>query len=421
MTDHNREISNQLVRLVQIIFGFVIAQSFNRYDNVIIHPLSKGNYLATLALGVVYLTTILSWIDWHTTMVLRPYSFNPNGRFRLTEQMRLFADLFVVSAYAYLLLTVRDFVGTPDAYIGRFLLGFPIVFGGYIISGALRCIPYGRLASNLLWILVFGGAFTVLYTGYALLFNGLNSWRSGILVSSPARFNLLFVILSLVLMVSYRLFRRFSRNRRIRAKEAGLRLGIDVDGVLANQIDSLLPRIRRRLGIELKYEDVTHWRLPLGATDVAAEIVSAMEDPRYILDMPVHDGARDVVNQLYRDNRIQVITARPSEVTGWTNQWLENHGFSVDGMVSVREKAKSFHATDVLIDDYLDNIIEYLENTNGYAILVDQPWNRERDQVAHLVEQGRLVVVKNIRETPSIFDRIKQTFAERDVRAGGAP
>jgi hypothetical protein len=31
------------------------------------------------------------------------------------------------------------------------------------------------------------------------------------------------------------------------------------------------------------------------------------------------------------------------------------------------------------VDDYLENLREYLSNTNGLGLLVDQPWNRDRD------------------------------------------
>lgn len=95
MTDRDRRISDQLVRLVQIVFGLVLAQGFLLHRNIILHPFAVENLVPGLALATVYITTVLSWIDWHVTMELRPYNFNPHNRYRATEQLRLGLDMLV--------------------------------------------------------------------------------------------------------------------------------------------------------------------------------------------------------------------------------------------------------------------------------------------------------------------------------------
>lgn len=98
-------VSDQLVRLVQIIFGFVLAQGLGRYEDVILNPLSsKENIIKFFALLAIYLTVILSWIDWHVTMKLRPYYFR-NCR----EQIRLLADVAIVCLYAIIIFSIKDF------------------------------------------------------------------------------------------------------------------------------------------------------------------------------------------------------------------------------------------------------------------------------------------------------------------------
>lgn len=77
MKTEENDTSEQLVRLVQIIFGFVLAQGLGRYEDLILNPVSScENFIKFLALVTIYLTTILSWIDWHATMKLRPYNFH---------------------------------------------------------------------------------------------------------------------------------------------------------------------------------------------------------------------------------------------------------------------------------------------------------------------------------------------------------
>ncbi len=61
-------LSEQLVRLVQLVFGFVLAEGLGRYAAVLLRPWHDGNRLTALALFGVYVTTIMSWIDWHGTV-----------------------------------------------------------------------------------------------------------------------------------------------------------------------------------------------------------------------------------------------------------------------------------------------------------------------------------------------------------------
>lgn len=402
VTEIDKRVSDQLVRLVQIIFGFVLAQSLGRYDAVVLDPFAPEHRLQALALLGVYITTVLSWIDWHVTMARRPYNFNPKAGKRLTEEMRLLADLFIVSAYAFLLLSVTE-VGSPRlADPTRYLVGYVAVFFGYVLSGVLRRISYGPVASALGPIILF-----LLLDASALgLYEAEGEtnepWHSWLAVLAP-----------IMLMVSYRLTRRYLRNKRQSIKQQGLRIGFDVDGVLANQIAGVLPRIKRRLGFDLSYEDVTDWRLPLGDSDIAKEILSAMADPDYIMNMPVHTDARLVLDKLYPKHIVKVLTARPPEAEQWTESWLDKNALNHDGVASVREKEKSLFATDVLIDDYIGNIEEYLSSTNGTAVLVDQPWNRGRDALQHYLDEGRLYVVTTVTEVPGVVERVHELERER--------
>ena len=391
------------MRLVQIVFGLVLAQSLLLYRDVVLHPFLPGNWVSALALGAVYTTTVLSWIDWHITMEVRPYNFSASHVHGLTEKIRLGVDLFIVTTYAYLLFTVEA-LKQPGEYLGGYLLAFPIIFGAYLLSGLARRRSHGKLATNPTPILWFGGAYLALYFLYEYTYETLVP-RLNLKLSW---LNLAGVVLGLGLMVLYRMVRSSIVSRRYKCKRTGLLIGVDVDGVLANQIHGIVPRVRARLGIELEYRDVTDWRLPLGDSDIAREIEIAFEDPEYVLSMPVHPGARDLVDTLYVNNIITLITARPPATKPWTLQWLQNHGFTYDDLVNVKEQKKSLYRTDVLIDDYIGNVKEYLENTTGVAILVDQPWNRrERQQLERWIGEKRLYVTTNLRDAANTVHQIK--------------
>jgi hypothetical protein len=68
-----RQISDQLVRLVQLFFGFVFAQSLLALRPVILEPFQRDHWVAAVAIPVVCYTVVSSWIDWHVTMAYSPY------------------------------------------------------------------------------------------------------------------------------------------------------------------------------------------------------------------------------------------------------------------------------------------------------------------------------------------------------------
>ena len=68
-----QRVSDQLVRLVQVFFALVLAQSLFLFRSALLHPFSYGNRIAVLALACVFYTTVASWVDWHVAMARRPY------------------------------------------------------------------------------------------------------------------------------------------------------------------------------------------------------------------------------------------------------------------------------------------------------------------------------------------------------------
>jgi 5'(3')-deoxyribonucleotidase len=171
--------------------------------------------------------------------------------------------------------------------------------------------------------------------------------------------------------------------------------------------------------VTLKYEDITDWRLPIESTDIAQEIVRAQEDRDYVVKMRVHEGVKRLLKSLHSVHRIVIMTARKGSAGAeWAVEWLRRNGLPYDEVVQGPEARKSEHRADVLIDDYIGNIDEYLSNTDGVAVLVDQPWNRDRDTLAPVIGDGRLFVVKDLFElVMQLPDIIQQARKRSSVRA----
>jgi uncharacterized HAD superfamily protein len=73
---------------------------------------------------------------------------------------------------------------------------------------------------------------------------------------------------------------------------------------------------------------------------------------------------------------VVVLTARAGDALAWSVEWLKENELPFDEIAGSEEAKKSLHGVDVLVDDYLGNVEEFLENASGTVVLVDQPWNR---------------------------------------------
>lgn len=80
--------SDNNLRLIQIIYGLVIAQSLVFYREIVLEPFKPDHLVAAMALLTVLVTTVFSWIDFHRTVFLFPYQIA-----RGVEACRLGADL----------------------------------------------------------------------------------------------------------------------------------------------------------------------------------------------------------------------------------------------------------------------------------------------------------------------------------------
>jgi 5'(3')-deoxyribonucleotidase len=183
-------------------------------------------------------------------------------------------------------------------------------------------------------------------------------------------------------------------------------IGVDIDGVLADQVTGVLDRVREKHGVALTYEEVVHWDVPLGPTSFVPEIAKAMLDPAYVLGMGVHPGAREMLQDLRASFHVHLLTVRPPEAMDATVQWLASSGLEYDELVPAKEALKSRHSTAGLVDDYPKNLQEFLHNTGGVGVLVDQPWNQDTSWIVDTWRDDRLERVTDLATVPSLIERM---------------
>lgn len=185
-----KSFSDRLVTLVQVIFAVVIGGGLIELHDILFSP---ENAITFWALIVVFLTAIMSWTGYHSSMERYPYTYTGFGIFRL------FFDILIVATYVFLL-----FVGNSKEMLSElYLVGFSFVFLLYIGSGLSRRAEYRDKIASWTSLLV---PFFIASVIVAVLFIALLRYThfDKILVSQ------IFVGFPFLMMIAFRFLREWT-------------------------------------------------------------------------------------------------------------------------------------------------------------------------------------------------------------------
>jgi 5'(3')-deoxyribonucleotidase len=167
-----------------------------------------------------------------------------------------------------------------------------------------------------------------------------------------------------------------------------LKVAVDIDGVLADQVTLVLTRLNSRFNLSLTNNDIKEWDQKIGDTNIKVEIEKALMEKEYVLSLPVIQGAKDGMKYLYDNYHVTVATSRPKETEEYTKEWVSLH-FKYHYFCNTRGRSKDCVQSDVLIDDYIPNIDDFAKR-NGFGLLFSQPWNQDRSKIDGLMREGRV-------------------------------
>jgi hypothetical protein len=199
-----------------------------------------------------------------------------------------------------------------------------------------------------------------------------------------------------------------------------LRLGIDVDGVLADFRSAFRALAERELGIApgsaesdlTKAEIERLWRAVAG-------------EPNWWLDVPAYEP--DQIVRLYsrmRESRWEVffMTSRPpsagDSVQLQTQVWLERHGFFLPSVLTAAAGARGELSRslrlDIALDDRMVNCLEIVSASNAKALMVlrdsTEPTARES------AEARGVGVVSTFADALDAIERLEELLASRRGR-----
>jgi|GEM_PF-4856721 len=202
--------------------------------------------------------------------------------------------------------------------------------------------------------------------------------------------------------------RHRAKNQQERSMTKSRWIAVDVDGVLADHVNHILPVLKYEYGLDITVSQIRTWDFPLGSTTFGTILRRAQKLPDFVLTTPAVPGASKAMLKLSSDFNLAIVTARPPESTDATQCWLRANGFPFDDFSNLSEGTKHNTAVpcDLLVDDYKVNIVEYLRNTDGSAILFSRPWNADHAELEPYLAANRLKIAADWREVLELVPQL---------------
>lgn len=161
----------------------------------------------------------------------------------------------------------------------------------------------------------------------------------------------------------------------------GQRIGLDIDGVLADTDRPALEAIGKHYGRQLDIRDWRTWRLSESFPDlpgVDEYSDSLFRDEAFMVGLPPLPGAVLGANLLAKLGKLFYVTHRTHDLHGCTWRWLEANWFPLGQLMTV-DGSKAAVARDLkltlFLEDRASTAMAVAEVCRVY--LFDYPWNQE--------------------------------------------
>lgn len=173
-----------------------------------------------------------------------------------------------------------------------------------------------------------------------------------------------------------------------------MRVGVDIDGVVANFVAAFLPLVPERYGITIRERDIYVHDLYLVLGVRPHEALDLIRDT-IRQDLQPYPGAVRGLKRLRKSHEVTLVTARPTDMMDVTRDWLENRGIAYDGLLHFEEGLKhtNNYSFDAFVDDHLREALGFVERV-PHIIVFDHPWNRTFNvgRLIHRVSNWRRLV-----------------------------
>lgn len=156
-----------------------------------------------------------------------------------------------------------------------------------------------------------------------------------------------------------------------------LRIGVDIDGVLANSGLTIIETVNNRHGLNLTTDMIKdYWYNNPEISHAKHHIINAWKtshEGELLATSPLMKHAQ-LFNML--PGKVDLITHRDKLNTIATSKWLYNNGFyNYESLVFVEGPKSQYGPFDYFIEDCMDNVHDLSDHVTGKILLVNHPYN----------------------------------------------
>ncbi len=185
------------------------------------------------------------------------------------------------------------------------------------------------------------------------------------------------------------------------------RIGIDLDGTVADYMAGAIPLLKEHYGLEPDW-NIQAYRIEevFGLTNETRPPnmrEHLYEELHLFRDLPKKEPDIELMTQLLkrRGYKVYFITARTAHpiIREDTKYWLDKHGFYYDDIFHVEDKGQlcKLMRIHVMLEDERMQI-DNLQRNKINIVIPDQPWNQELPEDPSGLKRGRTRRVHNWRE-----------------------
>ncbi len=168
-----------------------------------------------------------------------------------------------------------------------------------------------------------------------------------------------------------------------------MKIGIDLDDVLADSLPHYVQALNRRFGLTIDLVEAA-WRIfdrfPQIPRREAHTFFSELIEEGFFSSRPLLPGAREAVESLAEEgHRLFIVTGRAARDAATTREWLEQVGLLrhfnavVHNGMELVSRYKAGAATRLQLDLFIEDELEVATAVAETAIpvlLFDRPWNQ---------------------------------------------
>jgi uncharacterized HAD superfamily protein len=169
-----------------------------------------------------------------------------------------------------------------------------------------------------------------------------------------------------------------------------MRIGIDIDGTLADFQENLLLHHNQKNGTSFQKKDITMYDMTTlfgWKKEEATKKFNEFYQTPLFQDLPIIDGAKEAIEKLSQKHELVIVTARPPELEEMTEKWLdENFGELFSEYIittTYQKRGKHIPKAKICMDKKISCMIEDSLHFSfecaalGIRVfLLDRPWNQ---------------------------------------------